>query len=64
MLGSLPKILDEEVIKKNNQKGQRENDLKERMEREKMEKQRLKNILKRLDDDYAINEKENKLGRN
>ena len=38
MLGSLPTRLDEEVIKKNGQKGQRETDLKERMEREKMEK--------------------------
>ena len=62
MLESLPMSLDEEVIKKNDHKGQRENDLKERMEREKMEKQRLENILKRLDDDYAINDKAKNLG--
>ena len=62
MLGSLPMSLDEEVIKKKDQKEQRETDLKGRMERVKMEKQRLKNILKRLDDDYTINDKAKNLG--
>ena len=68
-LENLPRGQEEEVIKKKDQKlfinkGQVESDLKERMEMltEKIEKQRLKNILTRLDDDYAINEKEKKLG--